>query len=301
MFKPLICGLLLLLTGCVAPNYQYGALHTRSDYRLPDGEAQIERGRPNKFIDGVGWIVGIPTKIMLFNSKIENHNISAETEQELAEYLEKNDLDCVKVRLNQYDPGGEWRRLVENKQVGAGWRYTAGTLSLLGYTLLPGRIIGGDHYNPFTNTINLYSDHAAVALHEAGHAKDFGQHEWKGTYGVAYALPVVGLLHETRATNDALSYLEAEEKFDLQSDAYKVLYPAYGSHVGGQIGTFVAAPGWMVTAACVIPGHIAGRVKAEEVEETQLYSRRGRSKPADSGIMQAGHSEPARGRKPVDE
>ncbi len=302
MRKLIFLAMLALLAGCVAPHYEYGASSTRKDYRLPDGESQIERGRENKFIDGVGWVVGIPTKIMLLNAKMDNHNISPQTEQELVEYLEKNDLDCVKVRLNQYDPVGEWKRLTKNTQVSAGWRYTAGTLSLLGYTLLPGRIIGGDNYNPFTNTINLYSDHPAVALHEAGHAKDFGQQEWKGTYGVAYSIPVYGLLHEARATNDALSYMEAEGKYDLQADAYKVLYPAYGSHVGGQFSNFIPAPAsWAIMAGCVIPGHIAGRAKANEVEETQLYSRRGRSKPSDSGIRQAGHEEPARSRRPVDE
>lgn len=289
----ILCGSLLLLVGCVSPQYEYGARNTSSDYRLPIDEPQIERGHPNKFIDGVGWVIGIPTKIMLFNAKIENHNISTETEQELAEYLEKNDLDRVKVRLNQYDPGGEWNRLVNNKQVGAGWRYTAGTLSLLGYTLLPGRVFGGDHYNPFTNTINLYSDHPAVALHEAGHAKDFGQHEWKGTYGVAYSIPIYGLVHEARATNDALSYLEAEEKFDLQANAYKVLYPAYGSHVGGQIGNFVTGPAsWAVMAGCVIPGHIAGRLKAEEVDELKIQASTKRKKQALSGVVQVRHEEP---------
>ena len=40
------------------------------------------------------------------------------------------------------------------------------------YTIFPGRVFGGDRYNPFTNTINLYSDHPSIALHEAAHAKD---------------------------------------------------------------------------------------------------------------------------------
>ena len=49
-----------------------------------------------------------------------------------------------------------WRRLVANKSVGWGWRYTLGTTLWLGETVFPGRLIGGDHYNPFTNTVNRY-------------------------------------------------------------------------------------------------------------------------------------------------
>ena len=50
------------------------------------------------------------------------------------------------------------------------------------YTAFPERIFaafpfigGGDHYNPYTNTINIYSDHRAIVLHEGGHAKDFAR------------------------------------------------------------------------------------------------------------------------------
>lgn len=43
--------------------------------------------------------------------------------------------------------------------MGWGWRYSIGMLSWLQYTLLPGRLFGGDHYNPYSNTISLYSDY----------------------------------------------------------------------------------------------------------------------------------------------
>jgi len=76
---------------------------------------------------------------------------------QLTEYLEDNDLDSVLVRVNQYDPLGEWQRLVANKRLGAGWRYTVGTFELVKYTVLPGRLLGGDWYNPYTNTVNIYS------------------------------------------------------------------------------------------------------------------------------------------------
>ena len=162
-------------TGCATVPYRCGgdALVTERDAPLRPDEPQIERGKPRPVIDGVGWVVGIPTKILLWDRRADNHHISPDTEASLRSYLSANDLDKVKVRLNQYDPLGEWSRLKRNRSVAWPWRYTLGTLSTLGYTLLPERILGGDNYNPYTNTINLYSDIPAVGFHEGGHAKDF--------------------------------------------------------------------------------------------------------------------------------
>jgi hypothetical protein len=257
-----------LFSGCVSPGYDYGSRAvTENDLPLRDDEEQIERGRPIPVLDGVGWIVGIPSKVMLLSMRVDNHFVSHATEQSLQEYLDANGLDRVKVRLNQYAPLDEWRRLRGNKSVAPGWRYTLGALATLGYTVLPGRIIGGDHYNPFTNTINIYSDHPAIALHEAGHAKDFSQRTYKGTWAAAYLLPGVALRHEEIATSDALSYLASEGRLEEQQAAYRILYPAYGSHVAGQINNVVPSPSSLaVTAACVVPGHLIGRWKASRVE-----------------------------------
>lgn len=262
-----LCCLLasLSLTGCVSSSYQYGVL--RPQRGGTPVSPQVESGRPNALLDGVGWVVGIPGKVLLWDRRVDNHNISPETEQAISEYLVKNDLNETRVRLNQYDPLDEWRRLTDNDQVGAGWRYTLGALTTLGYTILPGRIFGGDHYNPFTNTINVYSDHPAIALHEGGHAKDIRSRELPGTYSAAYMLPFVALWHEERATSDVLSYLNAEDRPEEMREAYRILYPAYGTHVAGQFNNFIPPPfDLAVTAVCVIPGHVAGRMKATQVQ-----------------------------------
>jgi hypothetical protein len=57
---------------------------------------------------------------------MEDHDISADTEQAIRRYLADNDLSHVKVRLNQYAPLDDWRRLRANKTVGWGYRYTLG-------------------------------------------------------------------------------------------------------------------------------------------------------------------------------
>jgi hypothetical protein len=230
-----------------------------------DDAPQIQRGTPRPIIDGIGWVVGIPSKLILWDRRVDNHRIGLETEVSMAEYLEQNELDGVRVRLNQYRPGEDWVRLVRNKQVGAGWRYTVGTLSVLGETIFPGRIFGGDHYNPYTNTIHIYSDIPAIALHEGAHAKDFARRQWKGTYGVAYLLPVVPLYHESVATADVFAFLEEQGDPVAQAEAARILYPAYGTYAGSAVGGFIPNYASPLYWAGVLGGHVAGRNESDRI------------------------------------
>jgi len=286
----LLAGLLIICAnGCATTPYVYQpALITHPELDFPAEEPQISRGKRRPVIDGVGWVVGIPGKILLWDRRVDNHNVSPETEAAIAEYLEKNNLEQVKVRINEYDPLGEWKRLRRNKAVGWGWRYTAGTLTALGYTLLPGRIIGGDNYNPFTNTISIYSDHPAIALHEGGHSKDFGTRKWKGTYAVVTAIPGVSLWSEAIATNDALGYLESEQNFAGEADAYQVLYPAYATYIAGAASPLIPYSDLLIKAGAVIPAHVVGRWKAHEVRQEALARQQ-----APSEIQQVHFEEPA--------
>lgn len=267
----LLAVTLIGLSGCATTPYRFGtAQRYRTSLELEARTASqaVERGQPNKVLDTVGWIWGIPDKIILWDRRIDNHDIGSQTEAAVADYLAKNELASVKVRLNQYHPGDDWRRLAANDSVGAGWRYTLGTLSVLGETILPGRIFGGDHFNPYTNTIHLYSDVPAVAVHEAGHAKDFAQRKWKGTYAAVYLLPGVPLYHEAQATNDALGYLLTESDEQTQKDAYEILYPAYGTYVGGALGSVFSGYGTYV--ASVLGGHALGRIKSRQIDSGTL-------------------------------
>lgn len=254
-----------LAAGCATTPYRYGQqLESVETLALRPNEPQIEYGRPNAVIDAIGWILGIPSKIILLDHRVDNHRISEETVEALRVYLHANSLTNVKVRVNQYAPGGEWSRLHRNKAVGAGWRYTFGTLSMLFYTLWPGRLFGGDHYNPYSNTINLYSDHKAIAIHEGGHAKDFAPRKYKGTYAFFYMLPLAALYAEARASNDAISYFHAQSFAYDEIEAYRILYPAYATYIGGESSRLMAGDPVLYLGA-LIPGHIIGRWKGSRV------------------------------------
>lgn len=253
----------VILSGCATGQYHFGTKERwRSSRELAAITApHIERGQPHKGLDTIGWIWGIPNRILLFDWRVENHRIDQQTEAAIANYLHHNQLDSVKVRLNQYHPGDDWKRLVANKTVGPGWRYTLGTISVLGETLLPGRLFGGDHYNPFTNTIHLYSNIPAIAVHEGGHAKDFAARKWKGTYAAAYLIPGAPLYHEAVATQDALDYIGATGDFHDLQQAYEILYPAYGSYVGNAISGSIPL-GYI---GGILGGHAAGRFYSHQV------------------------------------
>jgi len=197
-------------------------------------------------------------KLVLWNTSIDSHEVEHDTVRTIDQYLAYNELHDVQVLVNAYRPGIQWSRLVKNKEINPLWRYTMGAISTSFYTLFPGRFFGGDHYNPWTNTISIYSDSPAVALHEGGHAKDVNQRAHKGLYSAIYSIPIVPLYHEARATNEALSYLHSRCDLGLSKDAYKVLHPAYGTYVGGA-AQIVVGP---IANLAVIPGHVSGRIAA---------------------------------------
>lgn len=242
-------SMLAALSGCSAfptsAQDKVSRFDVSHDVVSPKGEAgtfdqavKVVRGRPNRFIDGLGDIVGLPNRIALWDRRVSNHQVSAHTEQQLVDYLEANQLDRTLVRVNQYDPIDEWKRLVTNDQIGFGWRSTIGTYNLFKYTVIPGRISGGDWYNPYTNTVNLYSDVPALALTSGAYAKDVASRTYPGTYAALQELPVVGLQSETLATKEILKYSSATFSDKESSEYREILAPAYGASVGSQLASF---------------------------------------------------------------
>jgi hypothetical protein len=128
-----------------------------------------------------------------------------------------------------------------------------------------GRLLGGlllsDYYDPFSDTVHIFSDDAAIALHEAGHAKDFAYRKWRGTYALARSLPGFNTFQESIATDEALDYLKITNQRDEAVRAYKILYPAYATYVGGYLPAYPI--GYL---GAIAGGHIYGRREARRLE-----------------------------------
>lgn len=261
--------LALFLSGCARTPYVFGGLQQDRNLQIDHDQPQIEVGRSNKLLDLLGNIWSLPAKLLLWDKRVGSHRVSQETIDKLSYYLEQNDLKNVKVRVNQYAPGAEWRRLFRNDSVHIFWRASLGVLSTSLYTILPGRVFGSDNYNPYTNTLSLYSDHSAIALHEGGHAKDLFNHENKGLYSAAYAIPGLSLWHEAQATGDTIGYLQTKGDKEGERAAYKILYPAYGTYLGGMFSDLLPidlGSRYLLLLGTVVPGHIVGQIKAAGID-----------------------------------
>ncbi|MBM9501378.1 hypothetical protein JWG44_14065 [Leptospira sp. 201903071] len=263
--------------GCsysVEKKYVYAKPYYPNENYFDEDNPQFEEGEPYWFLDLLGNIFGALTKLILWNSKMNNHNISEETKKYLMDYIRENNLKDVKVRFNQYSPGNDLKQLWKSDTVHPVLKYTLGIVSWLISTVFPERLFagfifgGGDHYNPYTNTINIYSDIPAVVLHEGGHSKDFAMRKYKSLYSLGYSIPILGALYpEARASDDALRYLrhKCDQKNELL--AYRTLYPAYSTYATGAL---LGSAGQYLGLFSSIPGHVLGYRKEKRVEKEEI-------------------------------
>ena len=56
-------------------------------------------------------------RLAVGDNKVDNHNVSVQTEMELANYLEQNGLSSVMIRSNQYAPVDELKPTIANKNI----------------------------------------------------------------------------------------------------------------------------------------------------------------------------------------
>ena len=156
---------------------------------------QFERGRPVLLVDTLGNALALPFKLLLFDRRFANHAISEETEQRMVEFADRyhTTIEQTRVQLNEYAPHHDIAQLIKNRRVAWPYRILLGLpITLVGDVLLPGRVFPwGDYYNPWTNTVHMYSNYPAIGLHELGHAHDTSKRRYQGTYAFVRLVPFV--------------------------------------------------------------------------------------------------------------
>ncbi len=225
----------------------------------------VEYGSKRPLIDAVGWLAGVPKKILLWDRRADNHDVSPQTVDDISGYLSYRRLSNVKIRVNQYDPVGNWNRLVQNKTIAPGWKYTLGTLKQIEYIFLPGRIFGGDEYNPFTNTLNVYSDMPTLGLAEAAYAYDVNTRLYPGTYSAAQSLPVVAIWHETLATDEIMTYAAIRGTSEQLDHIRQDLYARYGISLGGELGRVLPDGSVVFEVVGALAGHATASAQRSTV------------------------------------
>jgi len=232
-----LCCLVLSSVGCSTFNALQKHEIVYDSPATQHQPVQIQRGTPRPIIDAAGKFFGFPNRIAIGKSGVDSHSVSQTTEMKITNYLEQNNLNSVLVRSNQYAPLDEFKRTLANDQIRPIWKSTFGTYNLLKYTLLPGRIVGGDWYNPYSNSLHVYSDVPTLAISRAAYAQDLQTRVNPGAYAAIKDIPFAGLSHETTATQLALQWYEGKPE-ELEA-AREVLLPSYGASVGGQIASIV--------------------------------------------------------------
>ncbi|MBI2104795.1 MAG: hypothetical protein HYT90_04335 [Candidatus Omnitrophica bacterium] len=261
------CLVALTLAGCAT---------IQTPYVGQGPHPQITRGRPVALVDAIGVVFSIPAKILLWHWKVERHAITSDTEGYLVNYIDAPETvtDGTQYALNQYAPGRDLKRLRYNRKVAWPYRLLIGLpVTLIFDVLLPGRLFGGDRYNPFTDTVQIYSDLPAVALHEAGHSHDFNKRRFKGTYALLRLLPPVTLWQEYKASKEAVTHLAAVGKDRERCSAHEILQPAFGSYVG----SYIPFPATAFAGAAV--GHVTGRMTAHDCRNDLQARERSQESP----------------------
>ena len=221
----------------------------------------VEFGEPRPVVDAIGWLIGIPDKLLLWDRRAKNHNVSRQTVESVSHYMADRGIQGVKVRVNQYDPVGEWKRLVANRRIAAPWKYTAGLVKQAKYILLPGRIFGRDEYNPYTDTLSLYSDIPALGMVEAAYARDVHRRRYPGTYATAQTLPIVSFWHESIATDDVIDYIAIRGTLQQQQETRRDLCARFGVAVGGDLAGVLPDGSCLYNVMGAVTGHTIATIE----------------------------------------
>ena len=260
----------LLLCGCASGPSCYRELTCRDRLREASPEIVFEYGRPNFLLDGMQKVAELPSRLMLGGRLKPDHIPTDETREILTDYIQENELADVPVFVNDYSPLGEWKRLRENDRIAPIWKYTAGTVSLVNYTIMPGRVFGRDDYNPFTNSLYFNSGRLTDSLHAAAYAKDIHQREAPGPYATVNSLPLLSLWKTTRAVDDIVYYAQARDNWQLESGVYRDQFPQVAVETMVPAAFFMSPIG---NLALAISGGAVGYAVGRSVEQQRIAER----------------------------
>ena len=177
------------------------------------------------------------------------------------DYLAKSGITDTLIRVNQYAPVDEFRRLRENQRIAGPVKYTLGTISVLKETLLPSPLLGRDSFNPYTNTINISSNSAAKAVDSAAQANLIYSRPFPTISLLSERIPAGELPFVGQSQTEALNYFAMYGDSNQVRTAKQTLIPEVTSDLGGEVGELVPGSGPLFSIA----GKLVGKVIAKKV------------------------------------
>ncbi len=254
----------------------------------------VEYGMPSAKLERMKSVVQFPKRLVPKAWRKEEDEAPEDIIENASDYLRKNQLTDVTVFVDHYDPAGEWKRLCENRRIAPAWRYSLGVLRWTGDALLPGPVFGGSRYNPFTNSLHLNDKSTASALQEAAYAKQVHAHKYPGWYVALGKLPGLSAVQQGDCAKDVVGYARAEQNWDIEREAYEVLYPRVGAETFSVASAFV--PLWWAQPVVGLGGAAAGRLAGWSVTKRRQAQLDAEAEPqvvVDDGVRWASFEEPA--------
>lgn len=201
----------------------------------------VTRGKENKIVDAARSFFSLPAKLLMWNRSVGSGELHEDAEMATKLALVDGDAAGTHISINEYNPNIIWQRTFMNDKTSLLTKLTFGAMTALIYTVVPGRLLYGlgDHYNPFADTVVLYSDNMDVALHEAGHAIDFSEkqknHIGPGLYTLGRYFFPIQLYQEAVATGKAFEFTAEHGASEDLKSSYALLFPAFGTYLAGSI------------------------------------------------------------------
>ena len=175
------------------------------------------------------------------------------------DYLAKNDLPDVAVRVNEYAPAQQLQRLRANKRVSGPLKYTLGMLSVAKYAMLPGPVLKTDSYNPYTNTLNLNSGNPITAVETAAFAKDLRSRKAPNLYLLSQRLPGGELPAINYRTNEVINYYSKYAP-EQQSAVIDTMTTRFTTSVGSELADFIPGTDPLFRIGGAMAGKVAGKL-----------------------------------------
>ncbi len=264
--------------GCASPNYRCGQNDAPAGGRASRWE--IARGGESPRLDRIERVLKSPSRLKWIPDARPDVP-SDETLSAVERYLAENGIADLTIAINEYEPRRQWERVQANHQLGAGWKYSLGSVNWMLGTLLPARVFDRTTYNPYSNTLVVNSDDLPEILAAAAYAKDLRNRRLRGPYALMASLPVLSMVHQVSAASDVLSYARHHGDWELEEAAYRCLYPRLGAQ--GAV-VVVSVPSLLLQPVVAFGGGLVGRSIAE-IQISRLQDSRpvrGSTSPEDT-------------------
>lgn len=236
-----------------------------------DDRVVVKRGTLSKTHKWVAAVVQFPGPwLRRYSKHPERFDWDAVAEQTAA-YLEQHGQTDVIVLVNDHDPAADWRRLRENHSVSPIARYSLGAFDWTARVLLPPRVWGYSHFDPFSNSLYLGSDSVPMAMYQAAFAARAARAKNPAAVSAVGSLPLLGIWHQRRCTQDLVAYAQDKNDWGLERDVYEVVYPEIGAEHAGPARYLI--PVWWAGPAVRLGGATVGRIAGWSVIQRREAER----------------------------